>query len=47
MIKVTIRHLVLAIAAEYMQQGKPITRQEFGDDYCSWVEEWQALLADP
>ena len=45
--KVTIRHLVLAIAAEYLQQGKPITREEFGEEYTGWVEEWQALLAAP
>ncbi len=36
--KITVRHLVAAIAREHQKQGKPITRGQFGEQYYRWIE---------
>ena len=43
--RVTLRHLVLAIAREYQKLGKPITKGEFGEEFHTWVTE--RLLQTP
>lgn len=41
-IRVTLRHLVFAVADEHMKRGQPITRTEFGPTFYAWLEEWKA-----
>jgi hypothetical protein len=44
--KITLRHLVLAIAREYQKMGKPITKGKFGETFYNWIER-DILLTKP
>jgi hypothetical protein len=35
---ITLHNLVISTAREYQKLGKPITKAEFGDQFCDWIE---------